>query len=251
MRSDLTDVDGVMTADPRLVPDARVIPVLSYGEVGEMAYWREVLARQDGPAADRARHSDSGQEHVQSHVPRHADHQSGKGVARNGQGCDRHPRREPGHRAGRGMIGVPGIAARTFSAVAAQKASVLMIRSRPASRASVSPSRKHQRPGGEGDPGGDGERAWPAAISSVWADDNIEIIAVVGAGMLTQSGVAARIRRVGRGQDQYSGDCPGCQRLLRVDDCGHRLSVEAVRQIHKLVVLNGGDQLQAPQAHSA
>ena len=34
-----TDVDGVMTADPRVVPDARVIPVLSYGEVGEMAYF--------------------------------------------------------------------------------------------------------------------------------------------------------------------------------------------------------------------
>ncbi len=34
-----TDVDGVMTADPRLVPDARVIPTLSYGEVGELAYF--------------------------------------------------------------------------------------------------------------------------------------------------------------------------------------------------------------------
>ncbi|MBE0634825.1 aspartate kinase, partial [Candidatus Bipolaricaulota bacterium] len=34
-----TDVDGVMTADPRLVPNAKVIPVLSYGEVGELAYF--------------------------------------------------------------------------------------------------------------------------------------------------------------------------------------------------------------------
>ena len=34
-----TDVDGVMTADPRLVPEARVIPTLSYGEVGELAYF--------------------------------------------------------------------------------------------------------------------------------------------------------------------------------------------------------------------
>ncbi|MGD8791997.1 MAG: aspartate kinase, partial [Anaerolineae bacterium] len=34
-----TDVDGVMSADPRLVLDARVIPVLSYAEVGELAYF--------------------------------------------------------------------------------------------------------------------------------------------------------------------------------------------------------------------
>jgi len=34
-----TDVDGVMTADPRIVPDARVIPVLSYSEVSELAYF--------------------------------------------------------------------------------------------------------------------------------------------------------------------------------------------------------------------
>ena len=34
-----TDVDGVMTADPRIAPTARVIPALSYGEVGELAYF--------------------------------------------------------------------------------------------------------------------------------------------------------------------------------------------------------------------
>src|SRR5215211_491424 len=34
-----TDVDGVMTTDPRLTPDARVIPVLSYAEMSELAYF--------------------------------------------------------------------------------------------------------------------------------------------------------------------------------------------------------------------
>ncbi len=34
-----TDVDGVMSADPRLVPDARVIPDLSYDEAVELAYF--------------------------------------------------------------------------------------------------------------------------------------------------------------------------------------------------------------------
>lgn len=34
-----TDVDGVMTADPRLVPEARIIPGISYQEAIEMAFF--------------------------------------------------------------------------------------------------------------------------------------------------------------------------------------------------------------------
>ncbi len=34
-----TDVDGVLTADPRRVPDARVTPALSYAEAAELAYF--------------------------------------------------------------------------------------------------------------------------------------------------------------------------------------------------------------------
>ncbi|MEM4700204.1 MAG: aspartate kinase [Candidatus Nezhaarchaeales archaeon] len=33
------DVEGVMTADPKLVPEARVVPVMSYEEVTELAYF--------------------------------------------------------------------------------------------------------------------------------------------------------------------------------------------------------------------
>jgi aspartate kinase len=34
-----TDVDGVMTADPRLVEDTRPIPTMSFGEASELAYY--------------------------------------------------------------------------------------------------------------------------------------------------------------------------------------------------------------------
>lgn len=34
-----TDVDGVMTADPRLVANAQSIPALSFREVSELAYF--------------------------------------------------------------------------------------------------------------------------------------------------------------------------------------------------------------------
>ncbi len=46
-----TDVDGMMSADPREIPDARVIPMLSYDEVAELAYFgaRILHARMVGP----------------------------------------------------------------------------------------------------------------------------------------------------------------------------------------------------------
>ena len=34
-----TDVDGVLSADPRLVPEAQVIDALSYNEAMELAYF--------------------------------------------------------------------------------------------------------------------------------------------------------------------------------------------------------------------
>src|SRR5437867_3690852 len=34
-----TDVSGVLTADPRVVPGARTIPALSYAEAAELAYF--------------------------------------------------------------------------------------------------------------------------------------------------------------------------------------------------------------------
>ena len=34
-----TDVDGMLTADPRIIPDAQVVPVLSFDEASELAYF--------------------------------------------------------------------------------------------------------------------------------------------------------------------------------------------------------------------
>jgi aspartate kinase len=50
-----TDVDGMMTADPREIPEARVIPTLSYDEVAEMAYFgaRILHSRMILPLRDR------------------------------------------------------------------------------------------------------------------------------------------------------------------------------------------------------
>lgn len=49
-----TDVDGMMTADPQEVPEARTISLLSYDEVAELAYFgaRILHARMIGPLRD-------------------------------------------------------------------------------------------------------------------------------------------------------------------------------------------------------
>lgn len=50
-----TDVDGVLTADPRLVPDARTIPEISYREAAELAYFgaKVLHPKTIQPAMDR------------------------------------------------------------------------------------------------------------------------------------------------------------------------------------------------------
>lgn len=51
-----TDVDGIMTADPRLIPAARVIPRLDYGEAAELAYFGAKIlhAKMIAPLSARA-----------------------------------------------------------------------------------------------------------------------------------------------------------------------------------------------------
>ncbi len=51
-----TDVSGVLTADPRVVPDARTIPLLSYHEAAELAYFgaKVLHPKTIQPAIDRS-----------------------------------------------------------------------------------------------------------------------------------------------------------------------------------------------------
>ena len=123
-----TDVDGVMTTDPRIAPDARVIPVLSYSEVGELAYFgaKVLHPKTISPVVERG-------------IPLWV--KNTFNPAYPGTQIVREPESTAGtvkavtaiHGLsmvtveGRGMMGVPGIAARTFAAVASQGASVLMI----------------------------------------------------------------------------------------------------------------------------
>jgi aspartokinase/homoserine dehydrogenase 1 len=237
-----TDVDGVMTADPRMVPDARVIPVLSYGEVGEMAYFGAKVV-----------HSKTVQPLIDRNIPfwvKNTFNPTFKGTL-----ITHREETAPGTVkavtairdvslitvAGRGMIGVPGIAARTFSAVAKQNANILMIAqsSSEQSICFVVPQSKSQAV----------IKAIRAEfaieldrqdIEKAWADDDVEIVSVVGAGMLQQSGVAARVfGALGDGDVNIFAIAQGASNYSVSMVVGAECTETAVQQIHKLVVLNG------------
>ncbi len=189
-----TDVDGVMTADPRLVPEARSLPELTYGEAAELAYFGAKVLHPKTmlPAIDRG-------------IPisvRNTFNPAFPGtriVAQTTNG--RTVKALTVIRgltlvtvAGRGMMGVPGIAARTFAAVAAQGANVLMI-SQASSELSICFVV----------PGADAERVRRALeeafaseiarrmIDQVTCESDVVIVAVVGDGMRHTPGIAARV----------------------------------------------------------
>jgi aspartate kinase len=238
-----TDVDGVMTADPRIVPDAQVIPVLSYSEVGELAYFgaKVLHPRTIRPVIDRG-------------IPLWVKNTFNPTFP--GTRIVREPESALGTVKavtaitglsmvtveGRGMMGVPGIAARTFSAVASQGASVLMI-----SQASSEQSICFVIPMdvvGKVICAIEEEMALELArqdVDRVWSLDDVVIVTAVGAGMRGTPGVAARLfGALGQGGinviaiAQGSSEC-SVSLVVSAGEAG-----EAVQAIHKEVILNGG-----------
>ena len=122
-----TDVDGVMSADPRLVPGAVSIPTLTYREVSELAYY-----------GARVLHPKTMRPCVENGIPlriKNTFNPTHPGTVI----VDEAPEVNGALKAvtaikgvaminveGKGMIGVPGIAARTFGAVARLDVSCLL-----------------------------------------------------------------------------------------------------------------------------
>ena len=122
-----TDVDGVMSADPRLVPEARVLRALSYNEALELAYFGATVL-----------HPQTMVPAIESQIPIHirntmnpatpgtridgANHENFeiKGISAVG-------RLALINLEGSGMIGVPGTAQRVFGALREADISVVMI----------------------------------------------------------------------------------------------------------------------------
>ncbi len=123
-----TDVDGVLSADPRLVPDARVIESLSYAEAMELAYFgaKVIHPQTMAPAVARGirlwvRNSfnpDSPGTLISAASP---------SSPRPIKGISSIDRVALFNVEGAGMIGVPGTAERLFSALRAHSISVILI----------------------------------------------------------------------------------------------------------------------------
>ena len=123
-----TDVDGVLTADPRLVPEARTLREISYNEAAELAYF-----------GAKVLHPKTLRPVAEAGIPvwirnSFAPERQGTQITATG-----HPTAR-GVKAitaisdvslitigGRGIVGLPGVAAKTFTAAASAQANVLLI----------------------------------------------------------------------------------------------------------------------------
>lgn len=187
-----TDVDGILTTDPRLVKEARVIEVLSYIEAMELAYFgaKVLHPKTIEPAMEkgipvRVRNTfNPGCEGtlIVSEQEKTSDIVKAISVMKNVALLNI---------SGVGMIGLPGVASRVFTALAQQKVNILMI-SQGSSEANISIVVEK----------GDVERAVNALreeflganiVKHVQYNEDVAIIAVVGAGMRGTRGVAARV----------------------------------------------------------
>jgi aspartokinase/homoserine dehydrogenase 1 len=189
------DVPGILTADPRLVPDARLIPELHQREAAEVAHYgakvlhpralipiagtRTTLVVRSFVEPDRPG-TEISVRHVMKGYPV-------KAVAVL-------PTQAVVTVAGKGMVGVHGIAARTFGAVDAERLSVSTI-FQGSSESSI----------GFTVPEGEADRAVQrlrqafrheletGLIDSVTARTGQSVVAVVGEGMAGTPGIAARV----------------------------------------------------------
>ena len=198
-----SDVDGVMTADPRVVPQARTIEALSYAEAAEFSYFgaKVVHPKTILPAVERG----IPLRILNSFAPQHPGtriiaHPPANGRVVKGITAIRQVSQIAVE--GRGMIGIPGIAARVFAAVAQEQVNVLMISQssseqsicfvvpRDASLRTLAALR----------------RAFQFDIlrhnvEDIWSRDGVAILAVVGEGMNGTVGIAAQLFRALAGQE--------------------------------------------------
>ena len=188
------EVDGLMTADPKSVPSARVLPELHYREAAELAYYgaKVLHPRTMIPLADRR-------------IPLLVRNSFRESVAGTRIAADVKPGDYPVRALtairrqallsieGGGMMGVPGVAGRAFTALSAAGHSVSMI-SQASSEASIcfvlpeeeavhaiaaleeefAPERKMK------------------LVDRITAETQVAMIAVVGLGMRGRPGIAAR-----------------------------------------------------------
>ncbi len=186
------DVKGLMTADPKIIPEAKIIRKISYIEAMELAYFGAKILHPKAlePAMEKNipvrikplfNPEDEGTL-ITAECMKSKDIVKAIAVKKNVASLNIF---------GAGMVGLPGIAARIFNALAKNNINILMI-SQGSSETNISLVVERE----------DVDRAIEAikeefknenVIKNIDCNRNVAILAVVGAGMKGTKGVAARV----------------------------------------------------------
>jgi aspartate kinase len=233
-----TDVDGVMTADPRLVPVARSIERLTYREISELAYYgaRVLHPKTIRPCLEdgiplRIKNSFNPTHPGTVVVPDDANGNGGIKAVTSIENLSLVTVE------GKGMVGVPGIAARTFGAVAREQVNVLLISQASSEQsicfATTADVSEHVTASLESEFVAElGKRD----IDRIWAQAGVSIVTIVGAGMRGTPGIAGRIfSALGKHQVNIIAIAQGsseCSISLVVDE--HNTAA-AVTHVHTLI----------------
>jgi len=187
-----TDVDGVMTTDPKIVNDAKVIPIISYTEAIELAFF-----------GAKVLHPKTLEPAVEKGVPvrvKNTFNPEGHGtlIVKEQEKSDQIVKAVSVMNdvalvniSGSGMIGVPGIAGRIFSSLGRADINIFMI-SQASSEMNISivigkSDSKAASKAIEEEFGSEN------LVKSLNIEKNVSIVAVIGAGMRGTKGVAAKI----------------------------------------------------------
>ena len=193
-----TDVDGVMTTDPRIVKEAKTLPEISYGEIAELAYYgaKVLHPKTIRPVVEAG----IGLRICNTFNPSHPGTRlisSGKKNGKNGhiiKAVTAIRSQKLVTIEGRGMLGVPGVAARAFGSVASTGTSVPLI-----TQASSEQSICFAIPTESAKQVLDALQKNFAIeinerdIDRVWATEEVSIITAVGSGTRNTPGVAGQI----------------------------------------------------------
>ncbi len=240
-----TDVDGVMTTDPRIAPEAQTLPEISYGEIAELAYYgaKVLHPKTIRPVVDAG----IGLRICNTFNPSHP----GTRLIANGHSNGNAHKPEKVIKAvtairqqrlvtieGRGMLGVPGVAARAFGAVASTGTSVPLI-----IQASSEQSICFAVPSEAAPFVLDAlEKTFVHEIEDedidrVWSTTDVSIVTVVGSGMRHTVGVAGRVfGQLGNSGVNVLAIAQGSSEVSISLVVDHSDTENAVKALHQLIV---------------
>ncbi len=239
-----TDVDGVMTADPRMVPNAKTLPEITYAEIAELAYYgaKVLHPKTVRPVIEAG----IGLRICNTFNPTHPGTRLVTNLKNNGTGPDnkvikavtaiRNQRLITIE--GRGMLGVPGVAARTFAAVASTGTSVPLITQAsseqsicfavPAESAEIVLTALSKVFASE---------LADKDIDQVWATEDVSIITVVGAGTRNTAWVPGKIfSKLGEIDVNVLAIAHGSSDVSISMVVEGKYDTQAVRALHELIV---------------